>query len=118
MSQATSLIHVNPDSLTVHADLDSDNELRVEVQGEVAMQADMRYDRVRIEYTLRNAEGRVVLRDESSVDLDYAVDGRANFNNRIYVKPHLADQPTEVELRASAYVISVDAPIRVPLQRS
>lgn len=112
MTQATEQnIHLKPQSISIWTRAESDGEVKVQIQGELELMPNRRYDRVVIEYTVRNAEGRVLTREDSSVDLTFLIDGKLSFSNNLYLKPHVSKGAATLELRASAQMIMVDKPI-------
>jgi hypothetical protein len=111
------MVKLNSESVSIQSRIDSDGDLKVEVQGELELDPQRRYERVGIEYTVRNAENRVLVREDNYVDLTYNIDGRVSFSNNIYVKPPMSKEAASVELRASAQLIVVDRPIRMDLPK-
>jgi hypothetical protein len=111
------MVKLNSESVNIQSRIDSDGDLKVEVQGELELDPHRRYERVGIEYTVRNAENRVLVREDNYVDLTYNVDGRVSFSNNIYIKPPMSKEAANVELRASAQLIVVDRPIRMDLPK-
>ncbi|WP_428267971.1 hypothetical protein [Haliangium sp.] len=114
----TSSVHLRPETVSIRSRLDSDGDLAVEIQGEIALHPALRYERVAVEYTVRSAEGRVVKREDSYVDLDYMVDGQVSFSNNVYVKPPMSEQAASVEMRVSAQVKEVDRPVKLDIPKS
>jgi hypothetical protein len=120
MDQAleTKLVHLKAESISIWSKLDSDGEVKLELQGEVALLPNYRYDRVSLEYTLRNTEGKVLMRDDTYVDLTFMLDGQVSFSHNVYLKPPVGKDAVSIELRLSAQVIVVDKPITMELPKA
>ncbi len=73
-------------TLVMTRSIDGSGEMEIRANGDVILTPGVRYDSLRIEYTVRGANNELLKRDDSIVDTLTACDNRATFAHSLYIK--------------------------------